>query len=232
MIEKEYAVIVAGGKGKRFGSVLPKQFLDLSGKPVLLHTLEAFYRYSPDITIVLVLSEEDHPTWVALARKHGFQGSVVIQHGGATRFQSVKNGLQMVDDGIVAIHDGVRPLVSAEIIAESFRVAKLHGCAVASVPVKESIRKVDTAVPDAGNATATRAVDRSRYMLVQTPQTFDVALIKEAYALPEDPQLTDDASVAERAGNRIHLIQGSYKNIKITTAEDLVVATALINCRN
>lgn len=228
MIEKEYALIVAGGRGKRFGSALPKQFLELNGKPVLLHTVEAFYRYSPDITVVLVLSEEDQPTWLELAQKFHFQKPVILQPGGTTRFQSVRNGLKIVRDGFVAIHDGVRPLVSVEIIAESFRMTRIHRCAVAAVPVKDSIRMVDSATPDAAGELSTRAVDRSRFMLMQTPQTFDSALIKKAYDLPEDPRLTDDASVAERAGAPIHLIQGSYENIKITTSEDLAIAAALV----
>lgn len=231
MIEKEYALIVAGGKGKRFGSALPKQFLDLNGKPVLLHTLEAFYSYSPDITVVLVLAEEDHPAWLQLAQKYRLQKPVILQRGGLTRFQSVKNGLQIIGDGFVAIHDGVRPLVSVEIIAESFRVARIHQCAVAAVPVKDSIRMVDAATPDAADELSTRAVDRSQFMVVQTPQTFDSALIKKAYDLSEDPRLTDDASVAERAGARIRLIPGSYENIKITTSEDLAIAAALLALR-
>lgn len=232
MIDKEYALIVAGGKGKRFASTVPKQFLDLNGKPVLLHTLEAFYRYSPDITVVLVLAEEDHPTWLQLAEKYRFQKPFILRAGGPTRFQSVRNGLQVIDGGFVAIHDGVRPLVSVEIIAESFRVARIHQCAVAAVLVKDSIRVVDAGTPDASGMPVTRAADRSGFMLMQTPQTFDASLIKKAYDLPEDPGFTDDASVAERAGNRIHLIPGSYRNVKITTSEDLVIATALANDRS
>lgn len=228
--QEEYALIVAGGKGMRFGSALPKQFIELNGKPVLLHTLEAFYRYSDRIHIVLVLPEEDMLTWTEVAQRHQFKKTLTLQAGGTTRFQSVRNGLAVIGDGYVAIHDGVRPLVTERVIAESFRLARMHGAAVASVSLKESIRKVSD--PDgAGRSSdtlATTAVDRSLFRMVQTPQTFATQLIKEAYGLPEDALLTDDASVAERAGFPIVLFAGSYENIKITTPEDLVVAEALL----
>lgn len=229
MSEKEYALIVAGGKGTRFGTSLPKQFLPLNGKPVLLHTLDAFYRYSPHIHVVLVLPEADFGIWHQIALKYGFEKPLTLCAGGASRFQSVKSGLKATGDGYVAIHDGVRPLVSTSIIAESFGLARKHGAAVASVPLKESIRKAAALTGDhqTMDMAATVALDRSQFRMIQTPQTFRADLIKEAYELPEDPSLTDDASVAERAGFAIVLFPGSYKNIKITTREDLVVAEAL-----
>lgn len=217
----EYALIVAGGKGTRFKSSVPKQFLELNGVPVLIHTLRAFCDYSESINIVLVLPENDFATWHAVAAKHHFTKPVVLQHGGDTRFQSVRNGLNRLDgDGLVAIHDGVRPLVSKDIIGASFRLAAVHKSAVAAVRLKESIRMTDQ--------NHTMAVDRSRFRLIQTPQTFDLQLIKDAYKMPEDTSLTDDASVAERAGHIISLFEGSYENIKITTPEDLLVAEALL----
>ncbi|MFN6088887.1 MAG: 2-C-methyl-D-erythritol 4-phosphate cytidylyltransferase [Cyclobacteriaceae bacterium] len=219
----ETALIVAGGKGTRIKSVLPKQFIELNGKPVLLHTLEAFIRYSPSIRIVLVLPEDDFEIWRSICEKFEFNYPVTLQKGGETRFQSVKNGLQNITEGLVAIHDGVRPLVSEDIIGASFRLAAIHKCAIAAVRLKESIRMTDQ--------DNTKAVDRSRFRLIQTPQTFDVSLIKKAYEQKEEISFTDDASVAERAGNIISLFEGSYENIKITTQEDLIVAKALIEGR-
>jgi len=222
--KREHAIIVAGGKGTRIKSSVPKQFIELCGKPVLFHTLEAFHRYSPALNIVLVLPAEEMDSWKTLVARYKFSIPVTLQSGGETRFQSVKRGLEKIDgSGLVAIHDGVRPLVSADIIGASFRLAAVHGTAVAAVRLKESIRMTD---PD-----TTRAVDRSKFRLIQTPQTFNLDLIRKAYALKEDPTLTDDASVAEKAGQTISLFEGSYENLKITTPEDLLVAEALLTAR-
>ena len=219
---KEYALIVAGGKGTRIKRKLPKQFLELGDLPILMHTINAFYRYSENITIILVLPEDDFSTWESLCKKHRFQKNIILQKGGDSRFQSVKNGLEKIEgDGLVAIHDGVRPLVSEDIIGASFRLAAVHQSAVAAVRLKESIRMTDQ--------DNTKAMDRSRFRLIQTPQTFQVDLIRKAYQMKEDTSLTDDASVAERAGHIISLFEGSYENIKITTPEDLVIAEALLN---
>jgi 2-C-methyl-D-erythritol 4-phosphate cytidylyltransferase len=221
---KEYALIVAGGKGTRMRTKLPKQFLELMGKPVLMHTLDAFYQYSPGITVILVLPEDDMPLWSALCQQYHFDKKVLLATGGDTRFQSVKNGLEKIEgEGLVAIHDGVRPLISSDIIGASFRLAAVHESAVAAVRLKESIRMTDQ--------DNTKAVDRSRFRLIQTPQTFKVSLIKKAYQQKEDPSLTDDASVAERAGHIISLFEGSYENLKITTPEDMIVAEALLKSR-
>ena len=223
---KEHALIVAGGKGTRFGGELPKQFADLVGKPVLFHTLEAFYSYSNDINIVLVLPKHEHGRWNDLVSQHKFKRKLILQEGGESRFQSVKRGLEALDhEGLVAIHDGVRPLVTPAIIKTSFEVAALHNSAVASVTLKESLRRMD----DAGAGSS--AVDRSRYRLIQTPQTFPVELLRRAYSIDEDPTLTDDASVVERAGFPISLFDGSYANLKITTREDLEIAATLLKGR-
>ncbi|MCE2997148.1 MAG: 2-C-methyl-D-erythritol 4-phosphate cytidylyltransferase [Cyclobacteriaceae bacterium] len=226
MVNKsEYVLIVAGGKGTRIKSVLPKQFLELNGKPILLHTLEAFYRYSEKIKVVLVLPEDDFGIWKSICEKYDFTKPVLLQKGGDSRFQSVKNGLSILEgEGLVAIHDGVRPLVSSDIIGASFRLAAVHQSAVAAVRLKESIRMTDQ--------DNTKAMDRSKFRLIQTPQTFDLQLIKKAYEIKEDASLTDDASVAERAGHIISLFEGSYENIKITTPEDLIVAKALMDGKN
>jgi 2-C-methyl-D-erythritol 4-phosphate cytidylyltransferase len=219
---KEYALIVAGGKGTRIQSHVPKQYLEINGLPILMHTINAFFRYAENITVILVLPQDDFVRWTELCKKFHFNKPVILQQGGDTRFQSVKNGLEKISGGgLVAIHDGVRPLVSEDIIGASFRLAAVHKSAVAAVRLKESIR-----VTDQDN---TKAVDRSRFRLIQTPQTFDVNLIRQAYASKEDQSLTDDASVAERAGHVISLFEGSYENIKITTQDDIVIAEALMN---
>lgn len=225
----EYALIVAGGKGTRMNASLPvrhagvpKQFLEVNGLPILMHTVNAFFRYAETIRVILVLPEADFGTWEALCKKHNYTRPVILQKGGDSRFQSVRKGLEKIEgDGLVAIHDGVRPLVHEDIIAASFRLAAVHQSAVAAVRLKESIRMTDR--------DSTKAVDRSRFRLIQTPQTFQVALIKQAYTMKEDPDLTDDASVAERAGHTISLFEGSYENIKVTTAEDLIIAGALLS---
>jgi 2-C-methyl-D-erythritol 4-phosphate cytidylyltransferase len=222
---KEYALIVAGGKGTRIKSKIPKQFLELNGLPILMHTINAFYRYDATITVIVVLPEDDFETWEHLCEKHNFSKPIILQKGGDTRFQSVKNGLSQINDsGLVAIHDGVRPLVSEDIISASFRLAAVHQSAVAAVRLKESIRMTDQ--------DNTKAMDRSRFRLIQTPQTFQVDLIKSAYQTKDDPNFTDDASVAEKAGHVISLFEGSYENIKITTPEDLIVAEALMHAQS
>ena len=218
---KEHALIVAGGKGTRIQSKTPKQFIELQGKPVLLHTIKAFYQYSENINLVLVLPEDDFETWNTIVQKFDFTKKIDLVKGGETRFQSVKNGLDRIEGhGLVAIHDGVRPLVSPDIIGASFRIAAEHRTAVAAVRLKESIRMTDQ--------DNTKAMDRSKFRLIQTPQTFDLDLIKKAYQIKEDASLTDDASVAERSGHVISLFEGSYRNIKITTEEDLVIAEAFL----
>ncbi|MBS1486745.1 MAG: 2-C-methyl-D-erythritol 4-phosphate cytidylyltransferase [Bacteroidetes bacterium] len=224
MDTKEYALIVAGGRGKRMNNQLPKQFIRLNGKPILLYTVEAFFNYSEKIAVVLVLPENEFDLWRSICREFEFTKPVILQRGGESRFQSVKNGLEKMDgNGLVAIHDGVRPLVSVGLIGASFRLAAVHGSAVASVRLKESIRETDQ--------DTTQAVDRSRFRIIQTPQTFRLPIIKKAYQLKEDATLTDDASVAERSGFKISLFEGSYENIKITTPEDLIVAKALLKAR-
>jgi 2-C-methyl-D-erythritol 4-phosphate cytidylyltransferase len=221
---KEYALIVAGGKGTRIKSVVPKQFIPVHGLPILMHTIHAFFRYSEKISVILVLPEDDYDTWKTLCEKYNFSLPFLLEKGGDTRFQSVRNGLNQIHgDGLVAIHDGVRPLVSEDIIGASFRLAAVHQSAVAAVRLKESIRMTDQ--------DNTKAVDRSRFRLIQTPQTFSVSLIRDAYKIKEDLSLTDDASVAERSGHTISLFEGSYENIKITTQEDLLVAEALLSAR-
>lgn len=223
---KEYAIIVAGGSGSRMKNDTPKQFLLLDGKPILLQTIEAFINYSSDITIILVLPSLEISRWKEIYKNFQVSFPLFLTEGGTSRFQSVKNGLSKidVDDSLVAVHDGVRPLIHPEIIANSFKMANAQGSAIASTPLKESIRK--------NYKDHNKAADRTKYRSIQTPQTFQTKLIKGAYNTNEDsPEFTDDASVVEKNGNRISLIEGSYENIKITTPEDLLFAEAILKSR-
>ena len=219
----QFAVIVAGGSGTRMGGDVAKQFLPVAGLPVLMHTLRRFHGHSPALSIILVLPAKDVAYWEELCRQYAFAVPVTVVTGGNSRFQSVRNGLDAIgaEEGLVAIHDGVRPLVPPATIDESFRVAHHKGCAVAAVALKDSIRLVHA---EGGS----QALDRSVYRLVQTPQTFRLSVIRRSFAQPEQPGFTDDASVAEAAGFPVTLIEGSYQNIKITTPEDLRWAEAFL----
>jgi len=218
-----YVIIVAGGTGTRMKSDVPKQFLPLHGKPILLRTIEAFYRYSPSIKIVLGLPASHVKEWEEICHRHNRPLKEKIVEGGATRFQTVKKCLDEINEikGCVAIHDGVRPFISKEIIEESFAVAEKGTGAVASIAVKESLRTIN-------KEGISIAVDRKDYVLIQTPQTFPIKLIKEAYKQKEFPYMTDDATVAEKAGYTIALIPGSEQNIKITTPLDFKIANILL----
>jgi len=218
---KNYALIVAGGIGKRMGSEIPKQFLAVAGQPILMHTISAFYQYDHTMEIILVLPLSHFSKWTELSLEYDFDVPHRMIAGGSTRFHSVKNGLNSLEEeGIVAIHDGVRPFIEMDIIKNSFEVARNEGNAVVSVALKDSIRQVSEA--------SNQSLDRTSYRAVQTPQTFRLSLIKKAYSIEYDESITDDASVAELAGQEINLIEGSYRNIKITTNEDLMIAEAFL----
>lgn len=219
---KKFAVIVAGGSGTRMGNDLPKQFLLLAGKPILYHTLLKFHTEDVHTQIILVLPKNQIEYWKELCKQHSISVPHAIVEGGATRFQSVKNGLNSIaeTEGIVAIHDGVRPLVDVEVIKNSYEMAALQGNAVAAMPSKDSIRVF--------SPTESKALDRSVCYIVQTPQTFQLALIKKAFEQPELPAFTDDATVLEYMGERINIIEGRYTNIKITVPDDLEVASILM----
>lgn len=212
----EYVIIVAGGSGSRMGSEIPKQFLEIAGLPILMHTIWQFHRYSAQLQIILVLPASQIESWTQLQAKHHFEIAVTVVEGGQTRFQSVRNGLLAINDtaGEVAIHDGVRPFVPIEVIGKSFQVAREKGNAVTAVALKDSLRQM---MPQG----STQSADRSRFRLIQTPQTFRISLLKEAFLQPERETFTDDATVVEAAGHVIHLIDGDYQNIKITTQDDL-----------
>lgn len=203
------------------GSEIPKQFLILKGEPILMHTIRAFYNSNPDIKIIITLPEEHIPFWKDLIEKYDFQIDHTIVPGGNTRFQSVSKGLNEIkNDGLVAIHDGVRPLVSASMINLSYSIAEKKGSAVAAVSLKESIRFV--------KGDTSKSLNRSEYRLIQTPQSFKISLIKKAYDAIESAVFTDDASVFEFSVGKVHLYEGDYKNLKITTSEDISLAEALL----
>lgn len=218
---RKFALIVAGGKGTRMGASVPKQFLELAGKPVLLWTIQRFIEFDPAIEIILVLPEDQFEQWEQICADHQFQYPVELAKGGATRFQSVKSGLQKVgDSGIVFIHDGVRPLVSLATLTNCYKTALEKGNALPVTPVIESIRRV--------NGDESQHVDRGQYRLVQTPQTFQCEIVRNAYRQPEQKLFTDDASVCESAGYKINLVDGNIENIKLTNPTDLVIAKAFL----
>lgn len=218
---KLYALIVAGGSGIRMGTDIPKQFLPLGGRPVLMHTIEKFRNFSSEIEIITVLPGSQIRYWIELQEKHSFRIIHTVVKGGHTRFHSVRNGLAFATGtGLVAIHDGVRPLVTPETIKRCFDRAAETGNAIPVVSPSESLRQIegDSSFP----------LDRSRIRLIQTPQVFDIDLIKEAYMQEYIPEFTDDATVLERTGMMISLVEGDRNNIKITTPEDLVIAGSLL----
>lgn len=221
---KAYAVIVAGGKGLRMGGDVPKQFLPIGGKPVLMHTIEAFRRALDDVEIVLVLPAEQHDYWQKLCKDYKFHSPELIAKGGETRFHSVKNGLALLPndiEAVVGVHDGVRPFVSKETIRRCFAAAAEGKAVVPVVAVVETVRQI---LPDGKSVTR----PRDEYRLVQTPQTFPLALLKEAYQQPFSDAFTDDASVVEALGKDIVMIEGNRENIKITTPSDLRIAVSQI----
>ncbi|MDY6801683.1 MAG: 2-C-methyl-D-erythritol 4-phosphate cytidylyltransferase [Bacteroidota bacterium] len=219
---KQFVIIVAGGSGKRMESDIPKQFLEIKGIPLLMLSIQAFYRFNTKIEIIIALPENQIIYWQELCKKHAFSIKHQIVPGGQTRYHSVKNALQKIGtEGIVAIHDAVRPLVSQETIQRVFETAMAHGNAVPYIDITDSVRQVTR---DGNNP-----VDRSKYKIIQTPQAFTCKIIKRAYEESFDPLFTDDASVAEKGGQKINLVHGNRENIKITTLADLIVAKALLN---
>ena len=228
---RKYVLIVAGGKGLRMGGDLPKQFIPLAGTPVLMHTLEAFHRWDASAELVLVLPEDHQSYWNMLCREIGCKVPHRIANGGETRFHSVRNGLQFLSEEIgntsgrnekvlIAVHDGVRPFVSSEVIAACFDEAEKSGAAIPVIPMIDSLRETDEK--------GSHPVNRSRYFAVQTPQVFCSELLLKAYGQEFSALFTDDASVVEAMGEVIHMVTGNRENIKITTPFDLLVAESLI----
>jgi 2-C-methyl-D-erythritol 4-phosphate cytidylyltransferase len=218
-----YALIVAGGSGSRMAADVPKQFLLLAGKPILMRTIEVFHQFNSNIKIILVLPKPHQEYWAKLCIEHSFDIKHSIVGGGETRFQSVLNGLNTINDishCIVAIHDGVRPLVSKQTLENCFNAAIATGNAVPYVELIDSIREVEN--------NKSKHVNRENYKAIQTPQVFNFGLLRRAYTMRYNPSFTDDASVLEAAGLLINLVEGNRENIKITTPTDLIIAEALI----
>ena len=223
----DYIIVVAGGKGLRMGSDIPKQFLPIGGKPVLMRTLERFREYSDDLQIILVLPEAQQEYWQELCKKYDFKVEYLLAIGGQTRFHSVQNGLALVPDnaeGVVGIHDGVRPFPSIGVIRNCYETARIAKAVIPVIPVVETVRHL--------NNDDSMTVPRNEYRLVQTPQTFDIQLLKAANHQPYNDGFTDDASVVESYGHKITLVEGNRENIKITTPYDITVAEAIINIKS
>jgi 2-C-methyl-D-erythritol 4-phosphate cytidylyltransferase len=218
---EKIVLIVAGGSGKRMNSEIPKQFLLLKGLPVLMHTVDKFYQYDSTIRIIVVLPEDQEDSWNTLCYNHQFSIKHEIRSGGQTRFHSVRKNLDIIPDrSLIAIHDGVRPLVSIETITRCFQTASETGNAIPCVEIPETMRLIDKG--------ATIQVDRTKYRLIQTPQVFRGDLIKKAYLQDYQVEFTDDAGVAEKDGNTINLVDGNAENIKITIEKDLIIASAML----
>lgn len=219
---EKFVVIVAGGSGKRFQAEIPKQFIKLQHQCIVMHSIIAFYNCVPEAKIILALPENLFPLWKKLCVEYDFNIPHLISKGGETRFHSVKNSILSIEgDGLVAIHDGVRPLVSEKLILRSFDEAKIYGNAVPAISGNDSLR-----IFEDGRYTI---IDRDKIKFIQTPQCFNSIILKKAYQQEYSKQFTDDATVVESIGEKIHIIEGEERNIKITRETDLKIAEALIN---
>lgn len=219
---KQGVIIVAGGTGQRMGGEIPKQYLELDGKPIIIHTLEKFFQFNPQMKVVLVLGAGHLSYWEAISHSHVYGSRVEVAFGGKTRYESVKNGLTFIENElIVGIHDAVRPLVSQKALERCYEVAENEDSGIPVLEIDETVRKIG---PD-GHSTH---LDRSVLRKVQTPQVFKSEMIKEAYKQPFDPSFTDDASVFQSLYGKVTLVRGNQENIKITTPTDLQMALALI----
>ena len=217
----DYIIIVAGGKGLRMGGDIPKQFLPIGGKPVLMRTIERFRAYSKEICIILVLPKSQQEYWHQLCKDYHFDVEYLLADGGETRFHSVQNGLKLVPDdaqGVVGVHDGVRPFVSIEVIRNCYEAAREKQAVIPVTPVVETLRHI----------ASQQNVFRSNYCLVQTPQCFDIQLLKAANQQPYSESFTDDASVVEAYGHEVAMVDGNRENIKITTPFDMKIAETLV----
>ena len=227
----DYVIIVAGGKGLRMGADIPKQFLPVGGKPVLMRTLERFREYAADLQIILVLPKAQQDYWRELCQQYHFDVEYTLANGGETRFHSVQNGLALFPDdaeGVVGVHDGVRPFPSVEVIRNCYETARTAKAVIPVIPIVETVRHLVSE----SNVQRSITVPRGDYRLVQTPQTFDIQLLKAANRQPYNDGFTDDASVVEAYGFDITLVEGNRENIKITTPFDMTIAEALLNNNN
>ncbi len=214
---KQYIIIVAGGSGSRMSSSIHKQFLKLNSKPILIHTIERLNRFVNNAEFIVALPKSQFEYWKELRKKYHLSIPHKLSKGGKTRFESVKNALSFVkEESIVAIHDGVRPLVSEAVVKRCMSTADRQGSAIPTLNLNESLRQL--------NGDTSIALDRSKYKIVQTPQCFKSHTILKAYELEYNESFTDDASVVEALGESVMLVDGNKENIKITTPEDLKIA--------
>ena len=229
-MSKDYVIIVAGGKGLRMGSDIPKQFLPIGGRPVLMRTIERFREYSAELQIILVLPKAQQDYWQQLCKDYHFDVEYELANGGETRFHSVQHGLALIPDdaeGVIGVHDGVRPFPAVDVIRNCYETARQKKAVIPVVPVVETLRHINPPSRSGGDGGGF-TVPRSDYRLVQTPQTFDIQLLKAANRQPYNDGFTDDASVVESYGHPITLVEGNRENIKITTPYDLKIAEVLI----
>ncbi len=214
--------MVAAGKGQRMKRSIPKQFISVAGKPIMIHAMEKFLLFDQEIEIVLVLNQDFVSMWEEIQQKYLPNVKISVSYGGKERYNSVSSGLDSIKNSeIVAIHDAVRPCVNIETIRRTFVAAEKHGSGIPVMPLKDSIRKID--------GETSKVVDRSQFRVVQTPQTFNTKLIREAYKGPIAETVTDDATVFESCHGEVHLVEGDYNNLKVTTQEDLFFAETLLN---
>lgn len=217
---KKSIIITAGGSGKRMGVKMPKQFMNLNDKPILMHTIGRFYKINPEFEIIITLPEKHLKTWKDLCIKHKFKVPHHTVNGGKERYHSVKNALAFSSGDLIAIHDGVRPVISRKLVDELFELAEKKGAVVPTIELNESLRKV--------SEKNFKSVDRSKYRIVQTPQVFKADILKKAYQITYSKNITDDATLVEKTGQKIHLIEGDVNNIKITYPRDMMLVERLL----
>lgn len=218
---KKTIIITAGGEGKRMQSKLPKQFTNLNGRPILMHTIRRFYKIDPNFEIILTLPDDHIETWKKLCLEYDFSIPYHTVNGGKERFHSVKNALRLSTGDLIAVHDGVRPVISRKMVVELFKEAEKKGAVVPAIEINESIRKI--------GKSEIKSVDRSKYRIIQTPQVFKADIIKKAYQNEYQKDVTDDATLVENVGHKIHLIKGDINNIKITFPRDMLLVEQLLN---
>jgi 2-C-methyl-D-erythritol 4-phosphate cytidylyltransferase len=223
-MNKISVIITAGGIGKRMGGDLPKQFIRLDGKPILLRTLESFYHVDPNFELILTLPSDWHAYWKNILQDVNCTIPHTLVSGGEERFHSVKNALDCCSGTLILVHDGVRPFVAKETILACLEVLVTNEAAIPVLTIKESVRE--------RQGSSSRAVDRSKFLLVQTPQCFRSSVLRDAYNLEFHSGITDDATLVESLGIDIQLIQGNEDNIKITTQKDLIIAEAILANQN
>jgi 2-C-methyl-D-erythritol 4-phosphate cytidylyltransferase len=222
-MRKNYVIIVAGGTGTRMRTETPKQFLEINKIPVIVLCINKFLKYKASINIIIAVHPAFKKELTLICKKHFPKKEIQITTGGDTRYQSVKNALELIpsSDGVVGIHDAARPFVAIDVIKNCYNIAARKGNAIPAITLFESVRKAS----DKKN----KAVDRNKFKIIQTPQCFNVKLIKKAFTKAYSPKFTDDATVLESIGEKINLVEGNYENIKITNPNDMIIAKAYVN---